>query len=274
MWAGELVDGIRLRPSRGTHLVLREESLGAPTAGLHIPVPGESNRFVLVLPQGDGRVYVGLTDEPVDGPVPDVPEVPETDIGFLLDVLGSALNVPLHRDDVLGAFAGLRPLLHSEGRTSDISRRHAVLTSGDGVVTVVGGKLTTYRRMAQDAVDAAVAAAGSDLTAGPCRTARLPLVGAASRERLAMLDAPQRLVRRYGTEAVAVHHLATEDPSLAAPVAPGLAVTGAELLWALRHEGALDAGDLLDRRTRVGLTPEDRAAALPTAEALLAAARA
>jgi glycerol-3-phosphate dehydrogenase len=275
VWAGELVDGIRLRPSRGTHLVLRAESLGAPTAGLHIPVPGESNRFVLVLPQGDGRVYVGLTDEPVDGPVPDVPEVPETDIGFLLDVLGSAMHVPLHRDDVLGAFAGLRPLLHSKGRTADISRRHAVLTSCDGVVTVVGGKLTTYRRMAQDAVDAAVAARpGLAAAAGPCRTARLPLVGAASRDRLAVLDAPRRLVRRYGTEAVAVHRLAAEDPSLAEPVAPGLPVTGAELLWALRHEGALDADDLLDRRTRVGLTPEARAAALPTAEALSAAARA
>ena len=165
VWAGELVDDIRLRPSRGTHLVLREESLGGLTTGLHVPVPGESNRFVLVLPQGDGRVYVGLTDEPVDGPVPDVPEVPESDIGFLLDVLGSALDRPVQRDDVVGAFAGLRPLLSAggdapaeAGRTADISRRHAVLTSGDGVVTIVGGKLTTYRRMAQDAVDTALTA--------------------------------------------------------------------------------------------------------------------
>ncbi|NUK13527.1 FAD-dependent oxidoreductase, partial [Streptomyces lunaelactis] len=171
VWAGGLVDDIRLRPSRGTHLVLRSEDLGSLTAGMHIPIPGEKNRFVLVLPQGDGRVYVGLTDEPVDGDIPDVPEVPETDIGFLLDVLGSALDVTVTRDDVVGAFAGLRPLLDTtsdSARTADISRKHAVLTSPDGVVTVVGGKLTTYRRMAQDAVDAAVSV--RNLAAGPSRT--------------------------------------------------------------------------------------------------------
>ncbi|MGW5419993.1 glycerol-3-phosphate dehydrogenase/oxidase [Streptomyces sp. NPDC003943] len=271
VWAGGLVDDIRLRPSRGTHLVLRSEDLGRLSAGLHIPIPGESNRFVLVLPQGDGRVYVGLTDEPVDGDIPDVPEVPETDIGFLLDVLGSALDVTVRRADVVGAFAGLRPLLDTSGqggRTADISRKHAVLTSPDGVVTVVGGKLTTYRRMAQDAVDAAVAASG--LSAGPCRTASLPLVGAARPETLARLEAPARLVHRYGSEAPAVHALGLADPALAEPVAPGHPVTGAELVWAVRHEGALDTGDLLDRRTRVGLVPEDRAKAEEAARDALA----
>ncbi|MCZ7457104.1 glycerol-3-phosphate dehydrogenase/oxidase [Streptomyces sp. WMMC940] len=273
VWAGGLVDDVRLRPSRGTHLVLRSEVLGGLSAGLHIPIPGETNRFVLVLPQGDGRVYVGLTDEPVDGDVPDVPEVPETDIGFLLDVLGSALDVSVGRADVVGAFAGLRPLLDTSGaggpgRTADISRRHAVLTSGDGVITVVGGKLTTYRRMAQDAVDAAVTARG--LPAGGCRTASLPLVGAARPDALAALDAPRRLVRRYGTEAPAVHALGLADPELARPVVPGHPVTGAELLWAVRHEGALDESDLLDRRTRIGLVPHDRKTALEAARGALA----
>lgn len=278
VWAGGLVDGVRLRPSRGTHLVLRAESLSGLTAGMHIPVPGETNRFVLVLPQGDGRVYVGLTDEPVDGPIPDVPQVPETDIGFLLDVLNSALEVPVRRADVIGAFAGLRPLLddvpaaggssHPSGRTADISRKHAVLTSADGVVTIVGGKLTTYRRMAQDAVDAALAARA--LTAGPCRTADLPLVGAAAPGVLAGLDAPRRLIRRYGTEAPAVHALGRTDPSLLEPVIPDHPVTRAELLWAVRHEGALDESDLLDRRTRIGLVPADREAALAAARAALA----
>ncbi|ALC18653.1 glycerol-3-phosphate dehydrogenase/oxidase [Streptomyces pristinaespiralis] len=278
VWAGGLVDDVRLRPSRGTHLVLRSEDLGGLTAGMHIPIPGESNRFVLVLPQGDGRVYVGLTDEPVEGPVPDVPDVPETDIGFLLDVLGSALDVPLSRDDVVGAFAGLRPLLDTgaaagpdgpagPGRTADISRRHAVLTSADGVVTVVGGKLTTYRRMAEDAVDAALVAGG--VSAGPSRTAALPLVGAAPAGVLARLDAPRRLVRRYGVEAPAVHALGLADPALAAPAVPGHPVTRAELVWAVRHEGALDASDLLDRRTRIGLVDADRRAAQEAAHEAL-----
>ena len=271
VWAGGLVDDVRLRPSRGTHLVLRSEDLGRLSAGLHIPIPGEANRFVLVLPQGDGRVYVGLTDEPVDGDVPDVPEVPETDIGFLLDVLGSALDVTLHRGDVVGAFAGLRPLLDTQGpggRTADISRRHAVLTSPDGVVTIVGGKLTTYRRMAQDVVDAVVEARGLD--ARPCRTTSVPLVGADRPARLARLDVPARLVRRYGAEAPAVHALGAEDPELARPVVPGHPVTVAELVWAVRHEGALDVSDLLDRRTRIGLVAEDRSAAEKAALDVLA----
>lgn len=274
VWAGGLVDGIRLRPSRGTHLVLRSAPLGDVPAGLHIPIPGQTNRFVLVLPQGDGRVYVGLTDEPVDGDIPDVPEVPETDIGFLLDVLGTALDTTVGREDVVGAFAGLRPLLDSTtdgaGHTSDISRKHAVLTSGDGVVTVVGGKLTTYRRMAQDAVDAAVSARG--LTAGPSRTTSLPLVGAAPVAELTGLAAPRRLVRRYGTEAPAVHALGATEPALREPVVPGHPVTRAELVWAVRHEGALDAADLLDRRSRIGLVPADRDGAVKAAEEALARA--
>ena len=275
VWAGGLVDGVHIRPSRGTHLVLRADRFGSLPAGLHIPIPGETNRFVLVLPQGDGRVYVGLTDEPVDGDIPDVPEVPETDIGFLLDVLGSALDVPVHRDDVVGAFAGLRPLLDTTtttgsgtaSGTADVSRKHAVLTSAEGVITVVGGKLTTYRRMAEDAVDAAVAA--HRLSAGPSPTATVPLVGAAAPRVLAALRAPQRLISRYGTEAEAVHALATGEPDLAGSVLPCHPTTRAELLWAVRHEGALDAADLLDRRTRIGLIPADRAVALATAHALL-----
>ncbi|MFD8522707.1 glycerol-3-phosphate dehydrogenase/oxidase [Streptomyces capillispiralis] len=274
VWAGGLVDGVRIRPSRGTHLVLRPESLGPPTAGLHIPVPGESNRFVLVLPQDDGRIYVGLTDEPVDGDIPDVAEAPETDIGFLLDVLSSVLHVPVRRADVVGAFAGLRPLLDTAParsgtapRTADLSRRHAVLTSSEGVVTVVGGKLTTYRRMAEDAVDTAVRV--RRLPAGPSPTASLPLVGAAPPRVLAGLSAPRRLVGRYGTEAPAVRALGERDPRLGEPVLPGHPVTGAELLWSLRHEGALDEADVLDRRTRIGLVPADRARALDAVRELV-----
>ncbi len=268
VWAGDLVPEVTLRPSRGTHIVLRGEALSGLTCEVVAPVPGESNRFVIVLPQPDGLVYVGLTDEPVDGPVPDVPVPSESEIGFLLDVVGAVFERPLHRGDVVGAYAGLRPLLHSEGRTADLSRKHAVLTSASGVVTVVGGKLTTYRRMAQDTVDAAVAQGG--LLAGPCRTKHLPLVGAAPRDVLASVEAPARLVRRYGTEAPEVLATAAplcDDPMR--PVAPGSPFTVAEMLWGVTHEGALDVDDLLDRRTRIGLVPADRALAEPAAREVL-----
>ncbi|NUP44241.1 MAG: glycerol-3-phosphate dehydrogenase, partial [Streptomyces sp.] len=152
-------------------------------------------------------------------------------------------------------------------RTADISRRHAVLTSSEGVITVVGGKLTTYRRMAEDAVDAAVAA--RRLPAGASPTTSLPLVGAASPRTLDAVQAPRHLVRRYGTEAPAVLALGADDPRLGERVLPGHPVTAAELLWAVRHEGALDESDVLDRRTRIGMVPADRAAALDSARELL-----
>ena len=271
VWAGGLVDGVRLRPSRGTHLVIPAIRLGrAADVGLHLPVPGEPGRFVITMPQDDGRVIVGLTDVAADGPIPDVPAPTDAEIDYLLGVLDHAFAGPVTRDDVLGAYAGLRPLLAGpEGQTTDLSRRHAVLTAADGVVTVVGGKLTTYRRMAEDATDAVAARLGGSVPRS--HTASLPLIGAASPAVLAAVPAPRRLVRRYGTEAVDVLALSRRDPQLAEPVAPGVPVTRAELLWAVRHEGALDVADLLDRRTRIGLVVDDREAAEPAATAALAA---
>jgi glycerol-3-phosphate dehydrogenase len=271
VWAGTLAPDVRLRPSRGTHLVLRGSSVPGLRSALTVPVPGSGSRYVFALPQPDGNIFVGLTDEPVEGPVPDVPEPTEGEIGFLLDVLGSALDHPVGRGDVVGAFAGLRPLLEAEGSTADLSRRHAVLTSPGNPVTVVGGKLTTYRRMAEDAVDA------TGLTDRPSPTRNLPLLGAAPRAELAALGQPERLVRRFGTEArlvlaeaVAATGLPVDD--LLAP-GPG-GVTLAELVFGVTHEGATDVDDLLDRRTRVGLVAEDRDAALPLAERALALAAA
>ena len=266
VWVGELVDGIALRPSRGSHLVLPHHVLGGLTTAITVPVPGETNRFVFALPQRAGRVYVGLTDEPADGPLPDVAVASESEIAFLLDVLNTALRVAVRREDVAGAYAGLRPLLDTgTGHTADLSRRHTVQTSPDGVITVVGGKLTTYRRMAQDAVDRAVAE--RRLPAGPCRTRRLPLVGAADRTTLARVDAPARLVARYGTEAPAV--IAGASAQMRTPVAEGLDITPAELLFGVRHEGALDTEDLLQRRTRIGLVPADAELARRAAEEAL-----
>jgi glycerol-3-phosphate dehydrogenase len=265
VWAGQLVPGIRLRPSRGTHLVLDAERVGIRAAALAVPI--SASRFALLLPQDDGRLYLGLTDEPVTGPVPDVPEVPRSDVDFLLDVASSVLSVPLRQTDVLGAFAGLRPLLDRPGASADLSRHHAVVTAPNGVTTVVGGKLTTYRRMAQDAVDAVLARIGR--TAGPCRTRAIPLVGAADRRQLSTLDAQRRLIFRYGTEAVRIEALAALDEDMAVPVAAGSPVTAAEVVWAVRNEGALDADDVLDRRTRIGLVATDRAAALPAVSDLV-----
>jgi glycerol-3-phosphate dehydrogenase len=267
VWAGQVAPDVRVRPSRGTHLVLSQASFGGLTAGLTVPVPDSTSRFVFALPAPDDRVYVGITDEDAPGEIPDVPQPSETEIAFLLDTVNAALGTPLGRDDLLGTYSGLRPLLDADGTdTSDISRKHAVLTASDGLVTIVGGKLTTYRRMAQDALDAALVAA--QIGAPPCVTTRLPMVGAADRATLAAVEAPARLVRRYGTEAARVVAEAG-DPALMEPIAPNVQTCGAELRFAVHHEGALDVDDLLDRRTRVGLSLRDRAAAQPAAEAAL-----
>ena len=258
-WADQLSPDTRLRPSKGTHVVLSAASLGHPAASLTVPVPGERNRYVFALPHADGLVHVGLTDDPLDGPLPDVPRAEESEISFLLDTLSRGLETPLSRADVVGSYAGVRPLLDgAEGRTADLSRRHAVLRGGNGVWTVLGGKLTTYRRMAQDVVDR--------LTDVPCRTASLPLVGASGPAR----PAPGRLVRRYGTEAADVAALADRDPGLLQPVAAGVPVLGVELLWGVLAEGALHPADLLERRTRLSLVDAWHEAARPAADRALA----
>lgn len=276
VWAASLVDGVKLRPSRGTHLVLRGEALPGLAACLNARIPGTSNSYVLALPQPDGNIYVGLTDVPLEGPIPDVAEATDEDIDFLLRSLSGTLSKTLTRSDVVGAFAGVRPLLDTaDGATADLSRRHAVSVSSTGVVTVVGGKLTTYRRMAQDAVDTAIRVAG--LTAEACRTRRLPLLGAAPWSELDKLPDHPRLVRRFGTDAAlvletarAVTGLSAEE--LGAPLGKDIPVTLAELVFGVTHEGAHDVDDLLDRRTRIGLVPEDRERIVGAAERALALA--
>ncbi|WP_433593297.1 glycerol-3-phosphate dehydrogenase/oxidase [Nocardia sp. CA-145437] len=264
VWADQVDPSIELRPSRGTHLVFDAAAFGGLTASLTVPIPGSTSRFIFAFPAAHNRVYLGLTDEEAPGPVPDVPHATDGEIDFLLDTVNTVLREPLRRSDIRGSFAGLRPLLRTgDDSTADISREHAVLTSPTGVITVVGGKLTTYRKMAEDAVDAAVGHAR--LSAGPCRTRALPLVGAVSGAERDAIEAPPRLVERYGSEAAAVLELARRHPTLATEVAPGMDVTGAEFAYAVSHEGALDESDLLDRRTRIGLVDTDRKAAEPAA---------
>ena len=170
VWAGSLDESITVRPSRGTHIVLDAADLGDPSAALTIPHEGSISRYVFALPQQHGSVIVGLTDEDAPGPVPRVPVATEGDITFLLTNLNRVLSVPITRDQVRGSFAGLRPLVDTGATsTADISRRHLVAVSEKGFVNVLGGKLTTYRRMAEDAVDLAVETAG--LGAGPSSSA-------------------------------------------------------------------------------------------------------
>lgn len=241
VWAGDVDHGIKLRPSRGTHLVFRAQTFGNLTAALTVPVPGTVNRFVFALPAIHHRVYLGLTDEPAPGPVPDVPEPTDGEQRFLLDTVNTALQTELTDADVVGRFAGLRPLLDGDdSSTADLSRKHAVRVSGDGLVSVVGGKLTTYRKMAQDALDAGIEHTG--MSVSDCVTTNLAVVD----------DWP-------GTTGTAL--------------VEGLDITEEQVRFALTHEGALDADDVLDRRTRIGLVPADRARAIGRVRGLVDAGR-
>jgi glycerol-3-phosphate dehydrogenase len=255
VWAGSLSPVVALRPSKGVHLVLPAAALGRPTAAMTVPVPGQPNRYVFAIPQPDDLLYLGLTDDELDGEPPELATVNAGEEAFLLNTVNRALAIALTPADVIGRFAGVRPLLKAAaGQTADLSRRHAVLQDASGMWTVVGGKLTTYRRMAQDTVD--------HLTDRPCRTASLPLVGAHGAAAAPGLAA--RLVRRYGSEAGDVAALA---PGLLTPVAPGLPVLGAEFAWAVAREGAMTVADLLERRTRLSLVDGWAEAARPAARA-------
>jgi len=271
VWAGEVDSSIKLRPSRGTHLVFDAKAFGNPTAALTIPIPGELNRFVFAMPEQLGRVYLGLTDEDAPGPIPDVPEPTSEEIGFLLDTVNTALDTKLGRDDVIGAYAGLRPLIDAgQGRTADVSRDHAVVESPSGLISVVGGKLTEYRYMAEDVLDKAVE--WRRLSAGQCRTRNLPLVGAPSNPVATLrvpTDLPSSLVARFGAEAPNVIAKATCDRPTD-PVADGVDVIRAEFEYAVTHEGALTVDDIVDRRTRIGLVDSDRDTVLTVAGELLA----
>ncbi|MGY1887688.1 glycerol-3-phosphate dehydrogenase/oxidase [Blastococcus sp. SYSU DS0753] len=269
VWAQRLAPRLRLVPSRGSHLVVPGVRLGSPAAALTVPLPGSRSRYVFALPQPDGLVYLGLTDEPVEGPVPDDDAVPsDAEVRLLLDTVNQVLAEPLTAADLVGAYSGYRPLVLPESAgtgpgdsTADLSRKHLLAWDGP-VLSVVGGKLTTYRAMAEETVDAVV----SRLERGATRsvTARLPLVGAAPRVALDQVAAPARLVARYGTEAPAVEAL---GPAL---VVAGRPETVGELRFAVRHEGARTVADLLDRRTRIGLVAADRERAVPVALQVLA----
>lgn len=245
VWAGSLDESITVRPSRGTHIVLDAADLGYPLAALTVPLEGSISRYIFALPQQLGRVIVGLTDEDAPGPIPRIAEPTEGEISFLLANVNRVLTDPIGRERVRGAFAGLRPLVDSGvAATADVSRRHLVATSETGFVTVLGGKLTTYRRMAEDAVDRIVAERG--VSAPGSTTTTLPLVRDG--------DVPGQSTDGVGGSFVA----------------DGIPVTRAAVEYAVREELALTAEDVLDRRTRIGLVPDERERAAPIVEEIVA----
>ena len=262
---------VRVLPSRGAHLVVPRERIPAST-GLTIRVPG---KIVFLVPWPD-HWLIGTTDAPFDGP-PSRPAADGWEIDKLLGTVNDTLEVDLRRSDVVGTYAGLRPLIApSGGSTVKASREHRVTTEPSGVVRIAGGKYTTYRVMARDVVDAVLGPDGARQR--PSATADRRLIGAADRPELdrvvaevgsvrevaiAHPDAAERLVARYGTEAPGVVALGGQA-DLLRPLVPGRPYLEAEVVWAARREAALSIDDVLSRRLR--LSPELGAAADATAE--------
>jgi glycerol-3-phosphate dehydrogenase len=258
-----------IRPAKGIHVTVPWHKVRNDIAAV-VPVP-KDRRSIFVVPWpgldgivgGEGSVtYIGTTDTDYDGDLDD-PQCTAEDVAYLLHALNRALREPLDETDVLGTWAGLRPLVSdaSTSRTADLSRRHQVLTSPGGLVTVTGGKLTTYREMAEDAVNAAVEVVGDSLPrrAGRSRTRKLALRGAEGWDETRQAD--PHLAERYGGEAGVLQAMIAADASLGQQLVPGLPYRRAEALYAARYEMATTLDDVLSRRTRARLRGRDAAAA-------------
>jgi glycerol-3-phosphate dehydrogenase len=267
-----------LRPAKGVHVTVPADRLPCDI-GAVIPVRGD-RRSIFVVPWPEaGLTYIGTTDTDYAGRL-EAPHCDAGDVDYLLEAVNAVTTAGLSPADVTGAWAGLRPLLasagHHRGRTADLSRRHRVTASPNRVVTVTGGKLTTYRKMAEDAVDAVVSVLGAGPR--PCVTRRLRLRGASPG-----FAAPAPAVaaetealrthfeRRYGSEAPALLELIAGDADLGAPAVPGLPYRRAEVVYAVRHEMAQTLDDVLTRRTRASLQrAEASARAAPSVAGLMA----
>ena len=269
-----------IRPAKGIHITVPDEAFPCDIAAV-IPVK-EDHRSIFVVSWGD-QVYLGTTDTEWDGPLDDPSCLPE-DIDYILAAANAVSTKPISRTDITGLWTGLRPLLapvegkHAPSqRTADLSRRHTVRTSDSGMVTVTGGKLTTYRKMAEDTVDAVVKVLGR--RALPCVTKDLRLRGAGSsghaparaggiepRDLTAGANGgggadaadgattmAKHLAGRYGTETPEVLSLADGHAELLDPLVPGLHYLEIEALYAVRDEMACSVADVLDRRTRASL---------------------
>ncbi len=252
-----------IRPAKGIHVTVPWSKV-RNDIGAVIPVPGDK-RTVFLVPWGarpDGTydfTYVGTTDTDYDGPIDD-PQCTRDDIDYVLRALNATVTTGITDADVLATWAGLRPLVKSasSGRTADLSRHHKVVRSASGVITVTGGKLTTYRKMAADTVDTAMTALGRT---GKSRTKSLVLRGGVGFVPPAVGSPDARLAGRYGTEADDVRAIIDADALLGEPLVPGLAYVRAEAIYAARHEMATTLDDVLSRRTRARLLARDNSAA-------------
>jgi len=246
-----------IRPAKGVHVTVPASRMPCDIAAV-IPVPADRRSIFVVSWPGTDLVYLGTTDTEYAGPLDDPACLPE-DVDYLLDAANGVTTSHLTRADVTGVWAGLRPLLaprqdgkHVSERTADLSRRHTVTTSPEGVVTVTGGKLTTYRKMAEDTVDVVVGELGESPRRRRCVTKSLRLIGATTKGRdpVSQAQPHARLLGRYGTESPRVLAVADGRPELLDPAIDGLPYTGAELVYAVREEMACTLDDVLSRRTR------------------------
>jgi len=267
-----------LRPAKGVHVTVPWHLVRNDIAAV-IPVP-KDKRSVFVVPWGD-LTYIGTTDTDYAGPLDDPPCTAE-DIDYLLGALNGAVENEISTDDIVGTWAGLRPLVQdaTSERTADLSRRHKVRLSDQGMITVTGGKLTTYREMAADAVDAVHDHIGDRVEGRVkrrCPTKKLPLLGARGYEtvleRAELGDRRQivHLADRYGGEAEVILAMIDRDPGLGEQLVPGLPYLRAEAVYAARYEMVVTLDDILARRTRARLLARDASAALAADVAALVA---
>jgi len=243
----------RIAPSRGTHVLIDRDVLSTGEAACIVPA-GEG-RAIFALPWY-GRTLVGTTDNDFDGDV-DAPRPGAEDVAYLLDAVNDFFGVSLSERDLVGAYAGVRPLISTGDpkKSVDISRKAELYETSSGMLTITGGKLTTWRRMAKQTVDRLVEREGRE---APCHTAEIPLGMEAREEDLVGLEgvgeeALAQLAFRYGHAARKVLAVAREDPKMAQPIVPGRPDLLAEATIAARHEQARSVADVLLRRTRLGL---------------------
>jgi glycerol-3-phosphate dehydrogenase len=262
----------RISPSRGTHLLIDQGQL--PMGKAACIVPAGEGRMIFSLPWY-GRTLVGTTDNDFDGDITH-PRPAEADVEYLLDAVNEFFGTAIGESDLVGAYAGVRPLISTGDprKSVDISRKAELYETSSGMLTITGGKLTTWRRMAKQTVDRLVEREGRE---APCHTDEIPLGMEARPEDL---EAPEgvgeeslnQLAFRYGHAARKVLAIAREDPKLARPIVPGRPDLLAEVVVAARHEQARSVADILLRRTRLGLlaAPQLRTAKAvrPVADAL------